>query len=153
MDFANFDRKTSYFKPYKSHLDVYVSLRKIDDPIEAMDVWTYKVKIFCEIPIILFQCKNKGCNILLHLNYPLLISLNATSWLEADHLTFMLFLSEKTEFNDVVCAKTIQLSKSESSCIRKACSKQDSLTYQSIENLVDIVYEQDIENIWPLNLV
>ena len=147
-DFLNFERKKCHFHPYVTHLDVFVGLRKINIPVTNREKWTYKLKMFCLIPILLFQCKSMGSNILLHLNYPELIKLNATSWLESDCLTFMIFLSDTSISNDVVCAKTMQLSKSESNRIREACSKQSSLGYQTIEDLVDIIYEQDIKNIW-----
>lgn len=150
IDFANFEREKCYFRPYTTHMDVFVSLRHIPTPAANSEKWTYKLKTFCSTPIVLFQCKTLDCNILLHLNYPELVKLNATSWLKSECLTFMLFLSDTSVSKNVACAKTIQLSRVDSDCIRKACSKQNTLSSQTIEDLVGIIYEQDVENIWPM---
>ena len=78
------------------------------------------------------------------------MKLNATSWLKSDCLTLMFFLSDTSVSKNVVCAKTIQLSKADSDSIRNACSKQNTLSSQTIEDLVSVIYEQDVENIWPI---
>jgi len=148
-DFANFNREKSYFRPYDTHLDVYVSMSEMSGLSKGTGNWSYKLKIFCGIPVILFQCESKGCNILIHLNYPLLHKLSATSWLGQQQLTFMLLLSDSSQSDHVVCAKTLKLNKADSTKIRMACVKQYGLSYSSVENIVDVIYQQNIKNIWP----
>jgi hypothetical protein len=150
INFATFEREKWYFRPSTTHMDVFVSLKNIPHPAMDSHTWTYKLKTFCSIPVILFQCKSMDCNILVHLNYPGLVNLNATSWLKADCSTFMLFLSDTSVSKNVVCAKTIQLCRADSDRIRNACSNQNTLSSQTIENLVGVIYEQGAENIWPM---
>jgi hypothetical protein len=150
-DFANFDRQESYFRPYKSHLDVFARLRRVNLKEMAHGEWSYKLKIFCTVPLILFQCECTGCNILMHLNMPLLQKLTATSWLEAEHLTFMLLVSDASRSNEIICGKTMRLTKLDSDVIRGACSQQRTLTSMQVEDLVGILYQLEIKQIWPHN--
>lgn len=147
-DFGNFDRQQSYFRPFKTHLDVYARLKKVDLKAMATGNWSYKIKVFCSVPIILFQCECSGCNILMHLNMPLLKKLSATSWLDPRRLTFMLLISDASRSNEVIGAKSIKISQAESDNIRAACQSQHTLSYAQIEDLVDIIYQLEIENIW-----
>lgn len=150
-DFLNFDRHLSYYRPYESHLDVFISFKKVDLKLMAYAGWNYKVKVFCSVPIILFQCKCDGCNILMHLNMPAMEKVKATSWLKAEKLTFLLFISDASCSKHVVWAKNIQLSKADSDKIRSACYHQRTLSYNQVENLVDPIYHLEIDNIWPGN--
>ncbi|GGC14172.1 hypothetical protein [Dyadobacter sediminis] len=61
----------------------------------------------------------------------------------------MLIISNASESIHVAGAKTIRLSKTDSDSVRAAFLKQKNLSYQTIKDLVDIVYQLDIENIWP----
>ncbi|CAG5074618.1 hypothetical protein DYBT9623_05305 [Dyadobacter sp. CECT 9623] len=61
----------------------------------------------------------------------------------------MLIISDVSDSDNVVGAKTICLSKRDSDRIRAAVSRQKQLSYQNIEDLVDIIYQLDIKNIWP----
>lgn len=149
VDFANFDRQESYFRPCQSHLDVFARFRWVDTSSINDGQWSYKIKIFCSVPVILFQCKPSACNILMHLNMPLLRKLGATSWLNTDQLTFMLLLSDGSRAKKVVFGKTIRIAKADSDVIRKACRKQHLLTSTQIENMIDILYQLEISNIWP----
>ena len=80
---------------------------------------------------------------------PLLRKLGATSWLNTDQLTFMLLLSDGSRAKKVVFGKTIRIAKADSDVIRKACRKQHLLTSTQIENMIDILYQLEISNIWP----
>lgn len=146
-DFSNVNRAKSFLRPSYGQIDLFIAFNSIEN-IKSMFAgkWTYKVKIFCSIPIVVFKCPGMDCNILLHLN---LHALGSGCWLENDRLTFMLIISDVSDSNNVVGAKTICLSKRDSDRIRAAVSKQKNLSYQSIEDLVDIIYQLDIENIWP----
>ncbi|WP_157504958.1 hypothetical protein [Dyadobacter beijingensis] len=147
-DFANFNRRQSYFRPYQTHLDVYARLKKVDLKAMATGKWSYKFKIFCFIPIILFQCECVGCNILIHLNMPLLRKLSATSWLDTRQLTFMLLISDASRDNEVLGAQTIKISQADSDTIRSACKSQRTFSSMQIEDLVDIIYQLEIGSIW-----
>lgn len=147
-DFANFDRQQSYFRPYQTHLDVYVRLKEVSLKAVLNSVWTYKIKIFCSVPVILFQCELAGCNVLMHINMPALAKLSATSWLQTKRLTFMLLISDASQGGQVIGAKTIRLSHADSALIRRACQNQRAVSSMQIEHLVDILYQLDIDNIW-----
>ncbi|KAA6438498.1 hypothetical protein FEM33_17580 [Dyadobacter flavalbus] len=148
-DFANFDKEESYFQPTRTHLDVHVKLRKTTPELAASQNWTYRLKIFCSVPVLLFSPENGGCNTLIHLNHVLLTHLNATCWLKAEKLTFMLFISDASIRKEVVCVKAIQLSVQDSARVRKACKSQNGLSYHQVESLVDIIYQLNITEIWP----
>ncbi|TLU96073.1 hypothetical protein [Dyadobacter sediminis] len=148
-DFANFDKQESYFQPNQTHLDVHVKLRETAPELAASHKWTYKLKIFCSVPVLLFRPENNNCNTLIHLNHVLLTKLNATCWLKAEKLTFMLFISDASVKRGVVCVKAIQLSIEDSKLVRKACRSQQGLSYHQVENLVDIIYQLNITDIWP----
>lgn len=148
-DFANFDRQKSYLSPHYAHIDVHVRFRKVDLRSMTYGEWSYKIKLFCSVPIILFQCQCDGCNILMHLNVPALKQLNATSWLKNSNLTFLLLISDASRANQVVWAKKVQLSKTESDKIRHACQQQRTLSYNQIEDLVGPFYQLSIDRIWP----
>jgi hypothetical protein len=148
-DFANINKQESYFQPTLTHLDVHVKLRETAHDLSSSGNWTYKLKIFCSVPIILFRPENQDCNILIHLNQVLLTKLNATSWLQAENLTFMLFLSDASSNKEVICVKAMQLSVQDSKYVRKACRDQHGLSYHQIENLIDIIYQLKVSSVWP----
>lgn len=148
-DFINLNKEESYFQPTNTHLDVHVQLRKMTPDFDLADNWTYKLKIFCSVPVLLFRPESNNCNILIHLNHVLLTKLNATFWLTAKKLTFMLFISDASLSREVVCVKKLQLSIQESDLVRTACKSQYGLSNQDVENLVDIIYQLNVTNIWP----
>lgn len=149
-EYSNIIREQTYFRPSNVHLDVFVSFQaiKLLNPVSD-DQWQYKMKIFCSVPVISFNCKSMGCSILIHLNYQYFKNLNLLSWLKEEHITFMLLISDASLDNHIVGAKTLRLSRKDSDRVRSACLKQAKLSYQSIEDAVDFLYELDIENIWP----
>lgn len=147
-DFSNFDRQESHFRPFDTHLDVFARFKEVEARPTIQEGWIYRLKTFCSVPIILFQCPYKGCNILMHLNIHLLDRLNATAWLHSRRLTFMIFLSDASKANQVVCAKTIRFSELDSDKIRSACHRQRRLSYHQIEGIIDLVYQSEIDQIW-----
>lgn len=146
-DFSSVDRSKSFLRPSHEHIDLFIAFNSIENA-QSMSAgkWTYKIKIFCSIPLVVFRCPGKDCNIMLHLNHH---ALGSGRWLDKEHLTFMLIISDASKSNHVVGARTIRLSKTDSDAVRAAVSKQKNLSYQTIEDLVDIVYQLDIKNIWP----
>lgn len=149
-DFSNLNKEHSYLRPSDAHLDFFVSFKRIKDaPSMFGSVWTYRVKIFCSVPILVFRCQQLGCNILVHLNIQLLQAVDPTHWLDADHLTFMLIISDASKSDQVAGAKIIKISKADSALIRSACLRQNQLSSRTVENLADFIYQLDIKNIWP----
>jgi hypothetical protein len=149
-DFSNVIKEKSYLRPSNTHLDFFVSLKKINKVRYLFDsLWTYQVKIFCSVPILVFRCPQQGCSILIHLNIHLLEGTETTPWLDADKLTFMLIISDASKSNYVAGAKIIKISQGDTMLIRIACLKQRSLSCQGVENLVNNFYQMNFNNIWP----
>ncbi len=68
-DFSNVNRTKSFLRPSHEHVDLYITFNSIEN-VKSMFAgkWTYKMKIFCSIPLVVFRCPVKECNIMLHLN-------------------------------------------------------------------------------------
>lgn len=61
----------------------------------------------------------------------------------------MLLISDRSRDNEVIGAQTIWINQAETNIIRQACQQQCKMTYDQIEYLVDLLYQLDIDNIWP----
>lgn len=141
-DFANFESYKSFFVPSRTHLNVYSCFDRIDPTLMADGDWSYKVKIFCSVPIIIFRCNQY--HIIMHLNMPFLQQMKACSWLEAQHLTFRLSILDAWQDHKIIHTRGMSFAAIDSERIRLACRQQCLFSCTQIEDIVSIIYQSDI---------